>query len=81
MKDASGGVFENLDALFKLCLQRTYQERIPDYETLEWGPLKETNEATETRISTQGLDLLVGQHWSSFLVYFFTFDLVSWAAS
>ena len=72
---------ENLDALFKLCLQRTYLEKIPAYETLEWGPLKETNEATEPRISMQGMDLLVGHHWSSFLVYFFTVDLVSWAAS
>lgn len=57
----SAGVFENLDVLFKLYIQRTYQEGSSDYETLEWGPLKVTNEAVQPRISTLEMDLLVGQ--------------------
>lgn len=75
------GVFENLDALFKLYIQRTYREGVSDYETLEWGPLKVTCEATEPQISTLQMDLLVGQLWISFLVCCFTFDLVFWTAS
>ena len=45
------GAFENLGALFKLYLQRTYRERVPDYKLLERGLMKETNAATEPRIS------------------------------
>ena len=77
----SAGVFENLDVLFKLYVQRTYQEGVSDYETLESGPLKVTCEAMEPRISTLEMDLLVGQLWISFLVCCFTFDLVFGTAS
>lgn len=77
----SAGVFENLDVLFKLYIQRTYQEGVSDYETLEWGPLKVTSETVGPRISTLEMDPLVGQLWISFLVCCFTFDLVFWTAS
>lgn len=32
--------------------QRIYPEGVPDYKTLEWRPMKKTNETTKPRTST-----------------------------
>lgn len=66
---------------FANCTYKGLTKKEFDYETLEWGPLKVTNETVGPRISTLEMDPLVGQLWISFLVCCFTFDLVFWTAS
>lgn len=66
--------------------QRIYPEGVPDYKTLEWRPMKKTNETAKPRTSTTLVLEIRGETWfvllwDSFLVYCFTFDSVSSVAS
>lgn len=48
---------------FKLYLQRTYQEGVPDHETFEWGPVKLQSQESPQLV-------VEGRGWTSWLFGF-----------